>query len=101
MGGLGLIGLILRFVGPLTIAPTISLIGLSLTHVVSDFCDKQWGIALLGVVDIVFKCHEQGASSSPVLLLEKEVSHDHASDLPAISSGPDNCHRVAFLLCFD
>lgn len=50
VGGLGLIGLILRFVGPLTIAPTISLIGLSLTHVVSNFCDKQWGIALL-------KCH--------------------------------------------
>nr|XP_022290099.1 solute carrier family 23 member 2-like isoform X1 [Crassostrea virginica] len=47
VGGLGLVGLILRFVGPLTIAPTISLIGLSLTHVVSDFCDKQWGISLL------------------------------------------------------
>nr|XP_022290097.1 solute carrier family 23 member 2-like isoform X1 [Crassostrea virginica] len=45
--GLGLVGLILRFVGPLTIAPTISLIGLSLTHVVSDFCGKHWGISLL------------------------------------------------------
>ncbi|XP_078311384.1 solute carrier family 23 member 2-like [Crassostrea virginica] len=47
VGSLGLVGLILRFVGPLTIAPTISLIGLSLTHVVSNFCDKQWGISLL------------------------------------------------------
>ena len=47
VGGLGLVGLILRFVGPLTIAPTISLIGLSLTHVVSDFCGKHWGISLL------------------------------------------------------
>ncbi|XP_062567788.1 solute carrier family 23 member 2-like [Saccostrea cucullata] len=47
VGGLGLIGLILRFVGPLTIAPTISLIGLSLTGVVASFCEKQWGISLL------------------------------------------------------
>ncbi|XP_056006785.1 solute carrier family 23 member 2-like [Ostrea edulis] len=47
LGSLGLIGVILRFVGPLTIAPVISLIGLSLSKVVSDFCDKQWGISLL------------------------------------------------------
>lgn len=47
VGSLGLMGTILRFVGPLTIAPTISLIGLSLSHVVAMFCETHWGISML------------------------------------------------------
>lgn len=66
VGGLGLIGLILRFVGPLTIAPTISLIGLSLTHVVSDFCDKQWGIALLTVALLILFSNVMNKVQVPV-----------------------------------
>ncbi|XP_048745910.2 solute carrier family 23 member 2-like [Ostrea edulis] len=47
VGSFGLIGVILRFVGPLTIAPTVSLIGLSLSHVVAMFCETHWGISML------------------------------------------------------
>ncbi len=47
LGCTGLIGFLLRFIGPLTIAPTISLIGLSLTGVVNDFSKAHWGIAVL------------------------------------------------------
>ena len=43
----GVVGILLRFIGPLTIAPTIALIGLSLFQAAADFSSKQWGIALL------------------------------------------------------
>ena len=46
----GLVGLLLRFIGPLSIAPTICLIGLSLANVAADFCSKQWWIAIMCVV---------------------------------------------------
>ena len=47
LGCFGLMGFFLQFIGPLTIAPTISLIGLSLTGVASDFNKVHWGIAFL------------------------------------------------------
>ena len=47
IGASGLIGLLLRFIGPLVIAPTIALIGLSLFGVASRFCDDNWYIALM------------------------------------------------------
>ncbi|XP_025096395.1 solute carrier family 23 member 2-like [Pomacea canaliculata] len=50
LGCTGLMGLLLRFIGPLTIAPTIALIGLSLTNVFVFFAKVQWGIASLTVV---------------------------------------------------
>ena len=43
----GVVGVLLRFIGPLTIAPTIALIGLALFGAAADFCAKQWGIAIL------------------------------------------------------
>ncbi|XP_041365515.1 solute carrier family 23 member 1-like isoform X2 [Gigantopelta aegis] len=53
IGFSGLLGLLLRFIGPLTIAPTIALIGLSLFSAAADKASKQWWIALLTVVLIV------------------------------------------------
>ncbi|KAK3095707.1 hypothetical protein FSP39_017881 [Pinctada imbricata] len=47
LGCSGLVGFFLQFIGPLTIAPTISLIGLSLTGVAADFNKVHWGIAIL------------------------------------------------------
>ena len=40
IGFSGLMGLLLRFIGPLTVAPTISLVGLSLYEASSDFAGK-------------------------------------------------------------
>ena len=47
IGFSGLIGLLLRYIGPLVIAPTITLIGLSLFPIATSNCAHQWGIAIL------------------------------------------------------
>ncbi|TWW76040.1 Solute carrier family 23 member 2 [Takifugu flavidus] len=49
MGFSGLVGLVLRFIGPLAIAPTINLIGLSLFIEAGKKCGTHWGIAALTV----------------------------------------------------
>ncbi|KAI0243339.1 Solute carrier family 23 member 1 [Lamellibrachia satsuma] len=43
----GGVGFLMRFIGPITIAPTIILIGLSLSGVVADLCAMQWWIAIM------------------------------------------------------
>lgn len=53
LGCTGLMGFFLQFIGPLTIAPTISLIGLSLTGVATDFNKIHWGIAFLSMALII------------------------------------------------
>ncbi|XP_071504484.1 solute carrier family 23 member 1-like [Diadema antillarum] len=45
VGFAGITSLFLRFIGPLTIAPTIGLIGLSLFNVASSYASQHWGIA--------------------------------------------------------
>ncbi|XP_048746232.2 solute carrier family 23 member 2-like isoform X2 [Ostrea edulis] len=47
IGSTGLLGWLLRFIGPLTIVPTITLVGLSLIDVSIQFCETQWGIAAM------------------------------------------------------
>ncbi|XP_016117861.1 solute carrier family 23 member 2-like [Sinocyclocheilus grahami] len=49
LGLSGLVGLVLRFIGPLAIAPTISLIGLSLFIQAGQKSGAHWGIAALTV----------------------------------------------------
>ncbi|CAH1793746.1 unnamed protein product [Owenia fusiformis] len=46
VGFSGIIGLMLQFIGPLTIAPTIALIGISLFESGYGFAAKQWWIAI-------------------------------------------------------
>ncbi|KAL5021137.1 hypothetical protein ScPMuIL_000292 [Solemya velum] len=50
IGCTGLLGVILQFIGPLTIVPTITLVGLSLVDVSLMFCMKHWGIACLTIL---------------------------------------------------
>uniref|UniRef100_A0A3B3ULI7 Si:dkey-106n21.1 n=2 Tax=Poecilia latipinna TaxID=48699 RepID=A0A3B3ULI7_9TELE len=49
LGLSGLIGLVLTYIGPLAIAPTITLIGLSLFIEAGKKCGSHWGIAALTV----------------------------------------------------
>ncbi|XP_047205168.1 solute carrier family 23 member 2 isoform X2 [Girardinichthys multiradiatus] len=49
LGFSGLVGLVLKFIGPLAIAPTINLIGLSLFIEAGKKCGSHWGIAALTV----------------------------------------------------
>ncbi|XP_053320097.1 solute carrier family 23 member 2-like isoform X2 [Spea bombifrons] len=53
LGFSGLIGFLLKFIGPLSIAPTITLIGLSLFHEAGKKCGAHWGIAALTIGLIV------------------------------------------------
>ncbi|XP_005093309.1 solute carrier family 23 member 1 [Aplysia californica] len=49
LGCTGLIGLLLRYIGPITIVPTISLVGLSLVGVALRFCQAHWGISTMTI----------------------------------------------------
>lgn len=49
IGFSGLVGFLMRFVGPLTIAPTVSLIGLSLYDSVGAKVGSHWGISAMYV----------------------------------------------------
>ncbi|KAH9525785.1 hypothetical protein Btru_002366 [Bulinus truncatus] len=53
VGFTGLIGLLMRFIGPLTIAPTISLIALSLFKVASDKGSTHWYICFTTIALVV------------------------------------------------
>ncbi|XP_058469760.1 solute carrier family 23 member 1-like isoform X1 [Solea solea] len=53
VGFSGLIGFLMRFIGPLTIAPTISLIGLSLYDSAGEKTGSHWGISAMTTVLII------------------------------------------------
>jgi len=42
----GVTGLLLRYIGPLTVAPIITLVGLSLFDAAAGFAAKNWYIAV-------------------------------------------------------
>jgi hypothetical protein len=44
-GVTGLIGKFLKYVSPLTIVPTVALVGLTLFHNAAEAASKDWGIA--------------------------------------------------------
>ncbi|XP_067657831.1 solute carrier family 23 member 2-like [Haliotis asinina] len=46
LGATGVVGLLLRFIGPLTIAPTIALVGVSLAPLAGSLCQEQWGVSI-------------------------------------------------------
>ncbi len=52
-GYLGLVGRFLRFVGPITIAPTIALIGLALFKIGAPVAGAHWGIGGLTIALII------------------------------------------------
>uniref|UniRef100_A0A3B5KV66 Uncharacterized protein n=1 Tax=Xiphophorus couchianus TaxID=32473 RepID=A0A3B5KV66_9TELE len=47
IGALGLPGMLLKYIGPLTITPTVALIGLSGFQAAGERAGKHWGIAIL------------------------------------------------------
>jgi len=49
IGASGLASVLLRYIGPLTVAPTITLVALPLFNVAAGFADKNWWIAFLYV----------------------------------------------------
>ncbi|KAI0235559.1 Solute carrier family 23 member 2, partial [Lamellibrachia satsuma] len=49
IGCTGIIGTLMRFIGPLTIIPTISLIGLSMVSAAANACQRSWIVSMCGV----------------------------------------------------
>ena len=47
IGLFGIVGFLMRFIGPITIAPTIILMGMALSSVTAKLCAKQWWIAIM------------------------------------------------------
>lgn len=52
IGFSGLVGFLLRFIGPLTIAPTVTLVGLSLFQAAARSSGIHWGISVMTMVVI-------------------------------------------------
>ncbi|XP_075211901.1 solute carrier family 23 member 2 isoform X2 [Lycorma delicatula] len=50
IGYFGVMGVLLRFITPLTIVPTVSLVGLSLFENAADAASQQWGIAIATII---------------------------------------------------
>ena len=46
LGASGVLTILLRFIGPLTVAPTIMLMGLGVAKTGFELSGKHWGIAL-------------------------------------------------------
>jgi len=47
LGSSGIIGILVRFIGPLTLCPSLALIGLSMSGVIAQHCHDHWGVAIL------------------------------------------------------
>ena len=44
-----LVGFVMKYVGPITVIPTVLLIGLNAHNVTTQFCQVHWGIAAMYV----------------------------------------------------
>uniref|UniRef100_A0A8C5TXV3 Solute carrier family 23 member 1 n=1 Tax=Malurus cyaneus samueli TaxID=2593467 RepID=A0A8C5TXV3_9PASS len=53
VGFSGLIGFLMKFIGPLTIAPTITLVALPLFESAGDMAGEHWGIAFMTIFFII------------------------------------------------
>jgi nucleobase transporter 1/2 len=42
----GIIGLVLKYITPLTIAPAVAMVGLALFDVAAHIAAKHWGVAI-------------------------------------------------------
>jgi len=49
IGATGLASVLLRYIGPLTIAPVITLVAVPLFNVAAFYCEQNWWIAFLYV----------------------------------------------------
>uniref|UniRef100_A0A673BUT2 Solute carrier family 23 member 1 n=1 Tax=Sphaeramia orbicularis TaxID=375764 RepID=A0A673BUT2_9TELE len=66
VGLCGLPGLLLRYIGPLTITPTVSLIGLSVFTTAGDRAGSHWGLSALCILLILLFAQYLRATSLPI-----------------------------------
>ncbi|XP_061660410.1 solute carrier family 23 member 1 isoform X2 [Syngnathoides biaculeatus] len=66
IGFLGLPGILLEYIGPLTVTPTVSLIGLSVFTTAGDRAGSHWGFSALCILLIVLFAQYLRTTSLPV-----------------------------------
>ncbi|XP_017296453.1 solute carrier family 23 member 1 isoform X2 [Kryptolebias marmoratus] len=71
IGLCGLPGLLLEYIGPLTITPTVSLIGLSVFTTAGDRAGSHWGLSALCMLLIVLFAQYLRTTSVPVPVYSK------------------------------
>lgn len=67
IGFTGAIGALLRWISPLVIVPTVTLIGFSLYPIAADKAASHWGIAALTIVLLVLFSQYMGGVAVPVV----------------------------------
>uniref|UniRef100_A0A3P8RW12 Solute carrier family 23 member 1 n=1 Tax=Amphiprion percula TaxID=161767 RepID=A0A3P8RW12_AMPPE len=72
VGLCGLPGLLLEYIGPLTITPTVSLIGLSVFTTAGDRAGSHWGLSALCILLIVLFAQHLRTTSLPVPVYSRE-----------------------------
>jgi len=82
IGFTGLIGILLRFIGPLAIAPTITLVGVALFTVAVEQAGKHWGISLMTIVLIALFSQYLTKVDVPLPQYSKDRGGFHAGRFP-------------------
>ncbi|XP_033757181.1 solute carrier family 23 member 2-like [Pecten maximus] len=72
LGATGLVGRLLRFIGPITVVPVLFLIGISIYKIAVKFCNAHWGVAFLTfAVAMVLSLYLEGRQT-PIPFWSKE-----------------------------
>ncbi|XP_008311447.1 solute carrier family 23 member 1-like [Cynoglossus semilaevis] len=100
VGFSGIIGFLMRFVGPLTISPTIFLIGLSLYDAAGVTAGSHWGIAVMTMVLIILFSQYLRSVPIPVPIYSK-TKKLHFSKLYIFQTMPILLGiSVSWLVCY-
>ena len=84
IGAFGLVGFLLRFIGPLSIAPVLIQIGISLVEPCLDYCKGNWAVSMI---------------VAAVIVLCVEILHKIAIPIPEYDSQTSKC-KSSPLFCF-
>lgn len=66
VGATGIVGVLLRFIGPITIVPTVLLIGLYMIKATAKFVVVHWGVALLTACTTIVLSLYLGRMKTPI-----------------------------------
>ncbi|KAK2192536.1 hypothetical protein NP493_28g06024 [Ridgeia piscesae] len=72
MGLTGIVGVLLRYIGPLSICPTIGLLGLSLFKSAGEFAAKQWWICILTIALMILFSQYMGNVQIPCMSYSRQ-----------------------------
>ncbi|ELU12246.1 hypothetical protein CAPTEDRAFT_174485 [Capitella teleta] len=98
-GASGAVGVLLRFVGPLTICPTVALLGLSLFTSAANFASQHWWISITTIFLIVLFSQYLGNINVPCAGYSKERGF-HSKGYPLFKMFPIIIAiGVCWLLC--